>query len=29
MTMDNNKAGKSGDRWDKDNRNYNVAFKIG
>jgi hypothetical protein len=24
-----NKAEKSGDRWDKDNRNYNVAFKIG
>ncbi len=27
--MDNNKAGKSGERWDKDNRNYNVAFKRG
>jgi hypothetical protein len=24
-----NKAEKSGDRWDKDNRNYNEAFKIG
>jgi hypothetical protein len=22
-------AEKRGDRWDKDNRNYNVAFKIG
>jgi hypothetical protein len=30
LTVDTtNKAEKSGDRWDKDNMNYNVAIKIG